>query len=202
MWVFLCCCVYAGVRLASADWGTWILHTECVNSGWTPGCTVSGTLWQPRPNDPARDCTVHGEVLYSRTTTPSSHSHLSPSPSPLISSLFPLHPPSPLYSTLPLLSTSLNLSLHAVFFHNPPRSPFSLFLSHCCQQDRNCLLASWRDRSCRPANGDKMSLNTRHSNILIRLVEWVPLVDNKMFLSHRSGSFQDNTVNSDVILRI
>lgn len=65
------------------------------------------------------------------------HSHpllplppLSPSPSPLIPSRFPLHPPSPLLSTLPLLSTSLNLSLHAVFFHNPSCFPFSLYFYH------------------------------------------------------------------------
>lgn len=98
-----CCflCENAAVQQANADWRTWILHTECVNSGWTPGCTVSGTLWQPRPNDPARDCTVHREVLHSRTAT----------------LLLPSTPPSP--SILPLLSASLNLFLHAVFLSSP-----------------------------------------------------------------------------------
>lgn len=108
--------VCAGAGLASADWGTWILHIECLNSGWTPGCTVSGTLWQPRPNDPARDCTVHREVLYSRTA-----------PHP--------HPSSP-----------LELSLHAVFFSQPLLICLHFpILSHCCQQGKNCLLAYWRD---------------------------------------------------------
>lgn len=117
-------CIYAGVRLASADWGTWILHTECVNSGWTPGCTVSGTLWQPRPTDPARDCTVHREVLYS-----CSHLLLS-LPSLFLCAL--LH-----FSTLPLLSTFFNLSLHTAFlfvttppaFHSP-----SISLTLCSSQ--------------------------------------------------------------------
>lgn len=127
---FSCFCVYAGVWQASADWGTWILHTECVNSGWTPGCTVSGTLWQPRPNDPARDCTVHREVFYSCTATPSSHYHpfslpffphpLSASPAPCFTSLF--CPPSSLnffqsfpspcvFSTQPLLLSILSISV-------------------------------------------------------------------------------------------
>lgn len=118
------CCVYAGVRLASADWGTWILHTECVNSGWTPGCTVSGTLWQPRPNDPARDCTVHGEVLCSRTATPSSHSHLSPSPF----SPHPLSvPPAPSFTSLLCPPSPLNFfsisPFMLCFFTTPPAFP-------------------------------------------------------------------------------
>lgn len=66
-----------------------------------------------------------------------------------------------LYSTLPLLSQSQFLPSCCDFLQ-PSLLPFlSLFLSHCCQQDRNCLLASWRDTSHRPANGDEMSLNTR-----------------------------------------
>lgn len=98
------CFVYAGVRLASADWGTWILHTECVNSGWTPGCTVSGTLWQPRPNDPARDCTVHGEVLCSRTANP-------PPPPPTPTSFSPsLFPPVPSLTSLLYPPSALNFS--------------------------------------------------------------------------------------------
>lgn len=121
-----CCCVYCGAWLACTGWGTWILHTECVNSGWTPGCTVSGTLWQPRPNDLARDYTVHREVLYSRTATPHptpSKSHLSPFPSsPLGSPCTLLH-----LSSLPCFSTFFSLSFYAVAFHN--NSCFSVVIS-------------------------------------------------------------------------
>lgn len=102
------------------------------------------------------------------------HSH------PLLPSLFPQHPPSPLFLTLPLLSTSLNLSLHAVFFHNPSCFPFSLYFYHTVVNKTETVC--WHLGETGPANGDKVSLNTRHSNILIRTVEWAPFVDNKMFL--------------------
>lgn len=36
-----------------------------------PWVTVSGTLWQPHPNDPARDYAVHQEVPCSCTPVPS-----------------------------------------------------------------------------------------------------------------------------------
>lgn len=139
---FSCFCVFAAVRQASADWGTWILHTECVNSGWTPGCTVSGTLWQPRPNDPARDCTVHREVFCARTATPSSHYHpfsLLIFSHPLY--VLPLNPPSPLCSALPRLLTFFTLVLHILFFQNTFFFLFFGLLSCCCHHNRNCLLA-------------------------------------------------------------
>lgn len=110
------CFVYAGVRLASADWGTWILHTECVNSGWTPGCTVSGTLWQPRPNDPARDCTVHGEVLYSRTANPPPPPP-PPTPTSFSPSLFPRTLPH--LSALPSLCSQLFSISPSMLFFSP-----------------------------------------------------------------------------------
>lgn len=177
--------MYDGVGQASTDWGTWILYTECVNSGWTPGCTVSGTLWQPRPNDPARDCTVHREVFYSRTATPSSHYHPFSHPS-LIPYLLPLYPASPLYSALPL-NFLQSLPSSCVFF---PLSlscfPFLVFLfpSPCFQKDRNCLLASWGDSPCRPAKADKIYLNTQTLQHLYQLGKQVSIVD-KLFMTHR-----------------
>lgn len=134
---FLHRCVFAGVWLASTDWGTWILHTECVNSGWTPGCTVSGTLWQPRPNDPARDCTVHREVLYSRTATP-----------PPTSTSFPLHvPPAPSFTSLPSLSSQLfSISPFMLcFFTAPPAFP-SLSISITLLSTRQKLSAGITER--------------------------------------------------------
>lgn len=94
---------------------------------------------------------------------------LSVPPAPSFTSL--LYPPSPL---------NFSQSLPSCCVFSPPLllSLLSLFLSHCCQQDRNCLLASWRDRSCRPANRDKMFLNIRHFNVLIKSVEWVPFGHN------------------------
>ena len=134
---------------------------------------------------------------------PPSHSHLlslplsphplSVPPAPSFTSL--LYPPSP-------LNFSQSLPSCCVFSQPLLLSLLSLFLSHCCQQDRNCLLASWRDRSCRPASGDKMSLNTRQSNILIRLVEQVPFVDNKIFLDAEVAFFRDNKIHLCVILHI
>lgn len=185
---FWCCCVYAGVRLVSADWGTWILHTECVNSGWTPGCTVSGTLWQPRPNDPARDCTVHREVLYSRT--PSSHSHLSPDPlsvlpAPSFTSL--LYPPSP---SLPSCCVFLQPSL--LFL--------SLFISITLLSTRQKLSAGILRRrvpqTCqRRQNVFKYQTLTRLSG----LWNWF-LCGKQNVPWYRGSSFQK--MNSDVILRI
>lgn len=85
-----------------------------------------------------------------------------PSLPPLIPSLFPLYPPSPLYSTLPLLSTFLNLSLHAVFFcfffTTPPVFP-SLSISMTLLSTRQKLPAGiwekqvlqtcqWKQTSC------------------------------------------------------
>lgn len=79
---------------------------------------------------------------------------LSVPPAPSFTSL--LCPPSP-------LNFSQSLPSCCVFSQPLLLSLLSLLLSHCCQQDINCLLASWRDRSCRPANEDKLSLNTRAS---------------------------------------
>lgn len=120
-----CYSVYAAVLLANADWGTWILHTECVNSGWTPWCTVSGTLWQPRPNDPARDCTVHREVLYSGNAIPPPIRLPTPAFPPLFPLEFPLYPASPLYSALPLVST-FSISSSMLLFNTNFLAFFSL----------------------------------------------------------------------------
>lgn len=121
-----------------------------------------------------------------------------PSLPPLIPSLFPpvpcftslLYPPSP-------LNFSQSLPSCCVFFFSQPLlfSLLSLFLWHCCQQDRNCLLASGRNRSCRPANGNRQAVfNT--------LTSWSSLWNE--FLcgwNGRSGSFHNNNINPDLILR-
>lgn len=125
MRVFWCYSTYAGVLLANVDWATWILHTECVNSGWTPGCTVSGTLWQPRPNDPARDCTVHREVLYSGNAIPPPILLPTPALPPLFPLELPLYLPSPLHSTLPLVST-FSISPSMLLFNTNFPAFFSL----------------------------------------------------------------------------
>lgn len=148
------CFVYAGVRLASADWGTWILHTECVNSGWTPGCTVSGTLWQPRPNDPARDCTVHGEVLYSRTANPPPPP---PTPTSFSPSLFPRTLPH--LSALACLCSQLFSISPSMLFFFPYTSPpvFSSFFPFFNdtvfnKRENACCWQPQRNPSRRPAN--------------------------------------------------
>lgn len=155
----------AGVWQASADWGTWILLTECVNSGWTPGCTVSGTLWQPRPNDPARDCIVHREVFYSRTATPSSHYHpfsLLFFPHPLSASL------APCFTSLFCPPSSLNLfqahSSSCVLFHttSPAFPILSIFFYHVVVNKTETVCWHLGETApCRPAKVDKISFNTQ-----------------------------------------
>lgn len=78
--------------------------------------------------------------------------------SPLCSPCTLLHLSLSLYSTLPFLSTFLNLSLHAVFFHNPSCFPFSLYFYHTVVNKTETVC--WHlgeDGSCRPADGDELA---------------------------------------------
>lgn len=145
-------------------------HGSCTLSVWTLAEPL-GVLFQARSDNLAPMTRLATAQFTGRSST-----HAQPPPSPT-TSLLPVLPWSPIcspctliYSPIPLhfpfLSTSFNLSLHAVFFSFLLQplllSLLSAFLSHCCPQNRNCMLASCRNRSCSPTNGDNMSLITTH----------------------------------------
>lgn len=166
----LCMCVcndtreFFGVAVYMLVYGWWALtegHGSCTLSVWTLA-EPQGVLFQARSDNLAPMTRLATAQFTGRSST---HAQSPPPPTPISLSWSLLCSPCTLLhlSSLPSLSSlSLPVSPFMLCFFTTLLSLLSLFLSLCCQQDRNCLLASWRDRSHRPVNGDKMSLNTRH----------------------------------------
>lgn len=210
-WSRLCACVcndtreFSCVALYMLVYGWRALtegHGSCTLSVWTLAEPL-GVLFQARSDNLAPMTRLATAQFTGRSSThaqpppPPTPTSFSPSPHSLsvppctllhLSTL--LYPPSP-------LNFSQSLPSCCVFFFSQPLlfSLLSLFLWHCCQQDRNCLLASGRNRSCRPANGNRQAVfNT--------LTSWSSLWNE--FLcgwNGRSGSFHNNNINPDLILR-
>lgn len=160
-------------------------HGSCTLSVWTLAEPL-GVLFQARSDNLAPMTRLATAQFTGRSST-----HAQPPPPPTPTSLPPLLPSSPLCSLCTLLHLS---TLPSLFSQLLPISPFMLCFSQplllsllsisiTLLSTRQKLSAGILERQVlQTCQGDKMSLNTRRSNIFIRLVEWVPFVDNKMFL--------------------
>lgn len=142
-------------------------HGSCTLSVWTLAEPL-GVLFQARSDNLAPMTRLATAQFTGRSSTHAQPPPHPPTPSPPPTPTPPLSvPPAPSFTSLLCPPSPLNFSQSlpscCVFSQPLLLSLLSLLLSHCCQQDINCLLASWRDRSCRPANEDKLSLNTRAS---------------------------------------